>query len=293
MRGRFFVAVMAVAGCVAAAQPPTFRADVALVPVFATVTDDDGHPVPDLTKEDFEILDDGKPQPLALFERTTRPLTVVVMLDTSASMTSALDLLKAAAEQFVIRLLPHDRARICVFNDKIQFSGAFTADRDALARSVRDSDYGNSTRLYDGLDASIDALRDVGDRKVILVFTDGEDTSSRTRRRTVTSRARAEDVMVYAIGLRTRHVEDGETVDSTPDPGLRKLAGETGGGYFELTESEDLSSTFTRVGRELHSQYLLAFTPAAHDGRVHSLSVRINRADLSVRTRRSYLAPAE
>ena len=106
------------------------------------------------------------------------------------------------------------------------------------------------------------------------------------------SRARAEDVMVYAIGLQTRHLEDGEMVHSTPDPGLRKLAAETGGGYFELTESEDLSSTFTRVGRELHGQYLLAFAPAAHDGRVHSVSVRIHRADVSVRSRRSYVAAA-
>ena len=109
-----------------AAQEPTFRADVPLVPIYATVMGDDDRLVTDLTAADFTVLDDGKPQALTLFENGVQPLTVVVMLDTSASMTMALDRLREAAEQFVIRLLPQDRARLCVFNDRVKFSPGFT-----------------------------------------------------------------------------------------------------------------------------------------------------------------------
>ena len=216
---------------------------------------------------------------------------MVMMLDTSASMTAVLKHVTAAAEQFVIRLLPHDRARLCVFNDSVALSDEFTDDRDDLARRVREVDFGNGTRLYDGLAASLDALKNVDGRKVILVFTDGEDTASRVGRCTVTNRARVEDVMVYAIGFQSQVLDDDdEVVYTRPDPALRKLAAETGGGYFEVKRSEDLSSTFTRVLMELHSQYLLAIAPTLFDRRVHKLAVHVNQADARVRARRSYVA---
>lgn len=97
--------------------------------------------------------------------------------------------------------------------------------------------------------------------------------------------------MVYAIGLASRYLDkDDEEVRIAPDPGLRKLAAETGGGYFELTRSRDLSSAFTRVLKELHNQYALAFVPATLDGRVHKLTLSVVGAQLSVRARRSYVA---
>lgn len=273
-------------------QSPTFRSGTALVPIFATVTDETDRLVPGLTVENFEVLDNGRPQTIALFENNVRPITIVMMLDTSASMTTALDQVKAAAEQFVIRLLPQDRARLCVFNDSVVLGPEFTGDRDALARSVREVDYGNGTRLYDGLAVSLDALKAVDGRKVILVFTDGEDTASSVGRRAVTNRARAEDVMVYAIGFESQFLDDDEVVHTVPDPALRKLATETGGGYFDVKRAKELSSTFTRVLMELHSQYLLAIAPRMFDGRVHKIAVHVNHADASIRTRRSYLAPA-
>jgi Ca-activated chloride channel family protein len=285
--------VLIVCGSVVlAAQQPSFRADTQLVSIFATVTDSDKRLVPDLEAEDFEILDDGKPQSLAFFNSEVQPITVIVMLDTSASMTLALDRLREAAEQFVIRLLPDDQARLCAFNDKIQFSAQFTHDRDSLARSVRDVDYGNGTRLYDALAASLDELRGMNGRRVVLAFTDGHDTESKTRLRTVINRARAEDVMVYAVGLESRYFDGDRMVRSEPDPLLQRVAIETGGGYFELQRSSDLASTFTRVGRELHSQYALAFTPTSLDGRVHRLAVRVKNPRVTVRARRSYLAAA-
>ena len=273
-------------------QSPTFRSGTALVPILATVTDHSDHLVSGLTVEHFEVLDDGRPQAIALFENDVKPITIVMMLDTSASMTAALDQVTAAAEQFVIRLLPHDRARLCVFNDAVVLGPEFTSDRDALARGVRGVDYGNGTRLYDGLAVSLDALKGIDGRKVILVFTDGEDTASKIGRRLVTKRARDEDVMMYAIGFESQFVDGDEVVHTRPDPARRKLAADTGGGYYEVQRSKDLSSTFTHVLMELHSQYLLAITPRLFDGRVHKLSVHVNHADATVRARRSYLAPA-
>jgi hypothetical protein len=95
-----------------------------------------------------------------------------------------------------------------------------------------------------------------------------------------------------AIGFASKHVNrDGDEIRTQPDPGLEKLAAETGGGYFELTRFRDLSSTFTRVSKELHNQYVLAITPTGLDGRVHKLAVHVTNTHLNVRARRSYLAP--
>ena len=96
--------------------------------------------------------------------------------------------------------------------------------------------------------------------------------------------------MIYAIGFHSDYFNGQRQVRSKPDPGLRKLAEETGGGYFELDKSSDLAPTFTRVAQELHSQYALGFTPPALDGKVHRLLVRVKRPGTSVRTRLSYVA---
>ena len=265
---RRFLILLGVAATVVTltAQQPTFRAGTQLVSLFATVTDADKRLVPNLLQENFEVLDNDKPQPIAFFQSEVQPITVMVMLDTSASMTGTLDLLRAAAEQFVIRLLPDDRARIGAFNDKIQFSSRFTGDRDELSSDVRDIDYGNGTKLYDALNASLGQVID---------------------------RSRADEVMVYAIGLESNYFNGQRMVRSKPDRGLKKIADETGGGYFELERTSELAPTFTRVAQELHSQYVIAFTPQALDGRVHKLTLRVNKPGMTARARRSYLATAE
>jgi len=270
-----------------AAQQPTFKSGTQVVSVFTTVTDAQKRLVPDLVQDDFEVLDNEKPQPLILFENKIQPISVVVMLDTSGSMTLTINLLKQAAEEFVARLLPADSARIGAFNDKIQFNSRFMNDRDQLATDIKNMDYGNGTRLWDALGASLDELKDIDGRKVILVFTDGDDTESHNSSLgKVIERARVDEVMIYAIGLESHYLN----ITTKPDRGLRKVADETGGGYFELTKTSELSSTFTRVAQELHSQYLLAFTPAMLDGKIHKLSVRVKKPGMNARARRSYLA---
>ena len=291
---RFAIAAVAVAGSVVvASQAPTFRTGTQVVSLFVTVADAQRRLVPDLAIEDFEVLDNDKPQPIVIFQNEPQPITVVVMLDTSGSMTANIALLKAAAEQFLLRLLPEDKGRVGAFNDKIEFGSLFTNDRDDLIGALGDLDYGNGTRLWDAVAASMDELREVDGRRVVLVFTDGDDTASRTRQGTVIDRARAEDVMIYAIGLESEFFDGQRIVRSRPDSGLRRVADETGGGYFELKKTADLAPTFTQVAQELHSQYVLGFTPTALDGKVHRLAVRVRKPGMSARARRSYLAVAD
>ena len=281
---------------VVARQQPIFRSGARTVALYTTVTDSQKRLVPDLTQDDFEILDNGKPVPITLFDNETQPITVVVMLDTSASMTLTMDILKEAAEQFVIRLLPADKAKVGAFNDKIQIlpSGDFLSDRDELRSIVRnDLQYGNPTRLYDAIDASLEALKDRDGRRVVLVFTDGDDTYSKLGRGDVLRRAQADEVMLYAIGLESNFFNGQVHVRTKPDRGLKGLAEETGGGYFELDKTADLAPTFTRVEQELHSQYLMGFTPEVLDGKTHKLLVRVKQAGMTARARKSYIASAD
>jgi Ca-activated chloride channel family protein len=292
MRVRVTAVLTIALSAVLAAQQPTFRSGTQTVPLYITVTDSAGRLVPELTKENFQILDNQQPQEITLFDNTVRPITAVLMLDTSGSMTLNLDLVKAAAEQFSIRLLPADKAKVGAFNDKIEFGDSdFTNDRDDLARSIKELDFGNATRLWDAIDASLDSLTGVEGRRVVLVFTDGDDTGSKSSLGSVIDRARADEVMIYAIGLESVYMSSpGHMTRSRPAGGLRKIADETGGGYFELKKTEELGPAFTRVAQELHSQYLLGFTPKTLDGKIHKLDVKTTNPSNKARARRSYLA---
>jgi Ca-activated chloride channel homolog len=276
-----------------AAQGPTFRTGTQIVSLFVTVADAARRLVPGLTQEEFEVFDNEKPQPIVFFQNEVQPITVVVMLDTSGSMTLALDLLRQGAEQFLIRLLPADKGRVGAFNDKIQFSSRFTSDRDQLVTDMKNLDYGNGTRLWDAVGASLDELKGIEGRRVILVFTDGDDTGSKIGQGTVIERARAEEVMVYAIGLESNYFNGQHMVRTRPDSGLRRIADETGGGYFELKKSSELASTFTKVAQELHSQYVIGFAPMQLDNRVHKLAVKMKQPGMTARARRSYVAAGD
>jgi len=278
------------AAALAAQQPqgPTFKAGTQVVSLFVTVADAQKRLVPDLAQGDFEVFDNEKPQAITYFDNSIHPITVVVMLDTSGSMTLTIDLLKRAAEQFLIRLLPDDKAKVGAFNDKVQISARYSSNRDQLISAVKDLDYGNGTRLWDAVAMSLDELKGIDGRKVILVFTDGDDTASKVGLGSMIDRARAEEVMVYAIGLESQFMNQ----RTKPDGGLRKIADETGGGYFELKKTADLAPTFTKVASELHSQYVIGFSPTLLDNRVHKLMVKMKPAGLTARARKSYVAAA-
>jgi Ca-activated chloride channel family protein len=278
----------------AAAQDQTkkFTSGTHTVPVFVTVTDRDKRLVPDLAEEDFEIYDSGKLQKLTQFDNSALPVSVVVMLDTSGSMTLALDQVKQGAEQFLLRLLPDDRGMVGAFNDKIQFKPeeGFIGSRDRLIAQLKELDFGYPTRLWDAVYQSLAALKPREGRKVVLVFTDGEDTASKMGRSEPLDRAREEDVMIYAVGLENIFFNGAQRVMSRPDRGLKGLAEETGGGFFLLKKTDELGATFTRVAQEIHSQYLLGFSPSLLDGKVHKLEVRVKKPGMTARARKTYLA---
>ncbi len=275
-------------------QQPLFRSGTQLVDLYVTVTDDRGRLIPNLVEGDFAIFDEGQPQEIALFENEVRPITVVVMLDTSISTTNVLPLILAGAEQFLIRMLPDDRARIGAFNDKVEIDPPeFIGDRDRLITELDHLDFGNETRLFDALSTSLDALVNVDGRRVVLVLTDGQDSASDLGWKEVLERAVAEDVMIYAIGLEVEYFDGVRVRRTSPDRSLRRLAEETGGGYFELEETDELGPTFTRVSQELHSQYVIGFEPPASDGLTHRVDVRLAQRGMEARARRSYVAPTE
>ena len=218
-------------------QTPIFRGAARIVPVIATVTDGDGRLVPGLEKEDFSIFDNGKVQETSVFQSSVEPFSVVVMLDKSGSMTANLDRLNLAAEQFILRLLPLDKGQVGAFSDKIQLSGEFTSSRDTLISALKELQFGNPTRLYDAINASMAALTKAEGRKVVLVFTDGDDTSSRLDLGDVLERAKKEEVMVYAIGLQSEVLQRAEHGALTSGP--RPEAARRGNRWRLLRTHED------------------------------------------------------
>lgn len=313
---RTLVLTITVLSAVLAAQQPTFRSGAPTVAIYATVTDSAGRLVPDLTKDDFEIYDNGKRQEITLFEGGQQPITVVMMLDRSGSMMGQFNLVRAAAEQFVTQMLPGDKARIGSFADRIQVDPrAFTASQRDLLEILRTQlQEPGATPLWNAINVGITALLHQDGRRVVVVFTDGldrplSDGPNNVSLKQAMKRAQEEDVMVYAIGLagqsfrprRGRGMGPGGFGGSSrvrpemnePDPGLAKIAAETGGGYFKLTSTADLAATFSRVVEELHRQYALAFTPPKLDGKTHKIEVKLRDRFLTARTRKTYIAKAE
>ena len=301
-----------VLGLVAAAQEqPVFRGVGDAVRVFVTVTDRDGRLVTTLAQTDFEVRDEGTPQPITLFDNTPQPIRLVVMLDVSGSMEGNLPLLRSGVDQLFARLRPDDVVRLGTFGRDVEISPTFTRDlnelRSALPKMIAPD---APTPLWRALDGALDAFDKEGDtRPVILVLSDGKDSGvfdfshSPVSQAEIIDRARAESVMIYAVGMRSRGQRpmmqpgvgrgglQAMIVADLPDPGLARVAQETGGGYTEIRAGQDLAAAFARVADELHSQYLIGFAPPKRDGKRHDIDVRINQPGLTSRARKSYVAP--
>jgi Ca-activated chloride channel family protein len=297
----------------AAGQQPTFRGTGDSVRVFVTVTDRDGRLITTLSQNDFEVRDEGKPQPITLFDNTPQPIRLIVMVDVSGSMEGNLPLLRAAAEQLFVRLRPDDVARVGTFGRDIVMSPSFAHDVETLRRQLPDAIAPDApTPLWRAIDEAMGAFGNAGGeaRRVVLVLSDGKDSgpiSFRERyvsQAEVIDRARRDDVMVYAIGMRSRGsrpiqpgigpggLQAALTAD-LPDPGLALVAEQTGGGYAEIRFGQDLGAAFARIADELHSQYLLGFAPPKRDGKAHDIDVRVATRGLKPRARKSYVAPKD
>ena len=312
------LAACAAAATLAAAQQqqPVFRGSGDAVRVFATVIDRDGRLVPGLQQDAFEVRDEGKPQPLTQFDNSPRPIRLVVMLDVSGSMHGNLELLRDASEQLFTRLSADDLARLGSFGERVTIGPQFTHDVHELEASLpRDIPPDAPTPLWRALDEAMDSFGDDANlRRVILVLSDGKDSGPLDLRHRVYSqgdvidRARNDDVMVYAVGMHSRPQRPAggmlgggggigpgglrqALLEGLPDPGLARVAEETGGGYTEIRYGEDLGAAFARVADELHSQYLIGFAPPRRDGKVHHIDVRVSGKGMKSRARRSYVAP--
>ena len=307
------------------AQPPSFTSGARTVAVYATVTNAQQRLVTDLKRDDFTIEDNSKKQELTLFSNDLQPITVIMLLDRSSSMKPNFDLERDAAASFVRSMAVEDKARIGTFSKAIQIDPMdFTSDREVLQKILRnDLQDEGPTPLWNAVDTGIDKLLLEQGRRVILVFTDGVDmplsfSGKGKSLKDVMKRAEEHDVMVYAIGLAGQNGApvpsgadrrgainpgaigglggrglggySGRSQMEGPDEGLPKIAAATGGGYFELTSTKDLAFTFSRVADELHHQYALGFTPEKLDGKMHDLTVKLSRPDVTVRARKRYLA---
>jgi VWFA-related protein len=301
-----------------AQQAPIFRGATETVPVYVTVTDKDSRLVTTLTRDDFVLLDNGRKQAVTVFDNSPRPVRLIVMLDISGSMYGNLPLLRAACSQLVSKLRPEDQAKVGWFGEEVKIGPAFTNDREALIGALpAQAPRSAPTPLWTALDAALGAFEGTGDeRRVILVLSDGKDSGPpKFGGRYLTlidimERAQRDEVMIYSVGLRSRggRMPGGfggmggvggrgggaaALADDFPDPGLGKLALETGGGYFELRPSDDLPATFARVADELHAQYLLGFAPPDRDGKRHKIEIKLVARGLESRARKNYVAPGK
>jgi len=308
---------LAVAAALLGTVQQPFRSGAYTVAVYTTVTDASGHLVPDLRRDQFEVYDNGKRQTITTFANDVQPITVVMMLDRSVSMRENFLLVRRAAQAFIERLLPGDKARIGSFAFRVQVDPReFTDDKGEMLDILRtELQEPGPTPLWNAVSVAMTALLHQEGRRVVLVFTDGVDSpmpgSNNVSFAEVVKRAEREDTMVYAIGLASAYFGrysgrggtmvgrggfGGPTVSTRsrdvekPDPGLVRLAGASGGGYFELTRAADLLATFGRVADELHHQYALGFEPQKLDGKTHKLEVRVTAPGMTARARKSYVA---
>lgn len=293
-------ALLVIAAPIAAGQQEPFRAGTRTVPVYVSVIDDIGQFVQDVRREEFEIRDNGKIQPISLFTTEIQPLTTIVLMDGSRSIVNALDTVMTAADHFVVRMMPGDRARVGSFSEEIRFAPAFSSDRDALAREVNDLfdlRIGMRTRLWDAIHQAAESFENTQGRRAIVVFTDGEDTSSVVLPEQARARARRDDIMIYAVMIRgvQRLPEQRAPGGRRPRPlDLPEMALATGGGYFYVNNVlDDMNSIATQIAAELHSQYVVGFVPQELDGKLHKLEVRVKRPRVKVRARESYVAEPE
>ena len=290
-------------------QQPTFRGASDLVRVFVTVLDRDGRLQTTLTQDDFEIRDEGKPQPITLFDNSPQPIQLILMLDVSGSMSGNLPLLRGGAEQLFGRLRPDDVARVGAFGHDVTISPTFSKDAHVLRQALPDAIAPDApTPLWRAIDEAIGAFGEDRDRRrVVLVLSDGKDSGPISFRQRFVSqgevidRARDTETMIYAIGMRSRGARrppgigpgglQAMLTEDLPDPGLARVAEESGGGYTEIRFGQDLGAAFAAVAEELHSQYLLGFAPPRRDGKVHDLDVRVKQRGLTPRARKEYVAP--
>lgn len=310
---RFIVATAAAIGVFIiqgfAAPQQVFRSTADVVPLFVTATEKGGRLVTDLTKDDFQVFDNGRPQPVTQFDNSPQPFRLIVLIDISGSMEGNLRLLRGASDELMRHLGDRDLMRVGTFGDEISISPTFTRDPAAIAAWLPQEIPPNArTPLWQAVDQAMGEFSQVTEgRRVVLVLSDGKDSGPQFGKKFLSpieigDRAQRDDVMIYGVGVygslagamrSGAPTITGMLASTFPDPGLGGVAQDTGGGYIELRSRDNLSAVFGRVIDELHQQYLLGFAPPARDGKTHKIEVKIKRPDVKPRVRKTYVAPKD
>ena len=275
-------------------RPFTLEVDVDVVSVTAVVHDKAGRFIPGLGPKDVEVYEDGVRQEVSFFREASGasdqkiPLAVVLVLDSSGSMSKSMRFLREAAITFVRKLEDVDSGLVVQFNESVKGSTEFTGDVDRLEQFVESLQAWGGTSLYDAVHYGLNRVRDQPGRKAVIVFSDGADTTSSTPEQEVVDYARSVEATVYSVLIR------GETglLGRSPRGFLRKVAQETGGAFFFPDKVGDLIKIFSGISDELHHHYALAYTPKkAPDGSWRTIEVRlVGSKDAQVRVRKGYFA---
>jgi Ca-activated chloride channel family protein len=288
---------------VSAAQRAPFRTGVDVIAMNVTVTDAARHYVTDLDRQDFQIFEDGRPQQVMFFRKSSLPLALALLIDTSASMEPNIGVAQEAAVGFVRALGAEDVASVIDFDTRVQVLQDFTTDRSALERAIRKTSAGGSTALYNAVYIALKALnKTIGDerledsrRRAIVILSDGEDTSSLLGFDEVLDLAVRSDTAIYAIGLAARDIPAFVKRPNEAQFVLRRLSEQTGGRVFFASEARELSSVYGQIRAELANQYFLAYesNDPRRNGQFRRISVRVSRASTVARARPGYYAPSQ
>lgn len=281
--------------------PLTFGSSIEVINLTVTVTDAQGRLVPGLDRDAFSVFEDGVKQELALFNKDRLPLSVVLLMDTSASMEDKVVVARAAAKRFVATLVPEDRARVVAFNNRIDVLQDFTNDKAALNDGIDRLKPQGSTALHNAFYISIKDLqkeKQTGQgarRQAIILLSDGENTSSIVTDDQVIELARKAEISIYSIRLTADYEGDkGRAAFSQATHLLSVLARETGGQAFFPAQIQELDSVYDRIAEEMRTQYSLGYVPTnvKKDGRYRRIVVRVpSRDNVVLRYKLGYFGP--
>ena len=296
----FVVVLLSVVGVIVglSAQQPSFRAGVDIVSLNVTVTDAATHYITDLEESDFLVFEDGIKQNVTFFSRRQSPIALSLLLDSSASMEEHLPVLQTAASNFVHKLKSNDIAQVIDFDSRVEIRQGFTGNQAELDTAITQLAAGGSTSLHNAIYIALKELRKVRAvneedvrRQALIVFSDGEDTSSLVSFDEVLDLAKRSETSIYTIALRGADVQakgfrEAEFV-------MRTLAQETGGRAFFPAKIDDLNGVYTQIADELASQYTLGYTSAnpRRDGAWRRIVVQLSRPNVTPRTKKGYYAP--
>jgi Ca-activated chloride channel homolog len=281
---------------------PTIKVETRLVNVALNVMDAKGAPVGGLNREDFQILEDGKPQEIRIFEReATTPLSIVLAIDTSDSVWTNERLEKQAAKHFVDALLrDQDELDLIEFSEVVREVVSFTNQKKRIESGIGEMQMGGATALYDAVYLASERLAETsaaaGRRRVIVLITDGGDTVKGSPYTQAMEQAQRAGAMVYAIIIVPISADAGRNVAG--EHALIQMAKDTGGKYYYAADAKDLEPAFRHVSDDLRTQYLLGYYAPKRgtDNSYRKIEVRMEdsslRGEYDLRYRTGYYADA-